>query len=69
MVCMQTLATFAGMETLEKNAAGPPGWSRRIMNPSIKRWKPRETWIVENKNMRIAVVIIILFTVGCLRLY
>jgi hypothetical protein len=66
---MHTLATFAGIETSEKNAAGPPGWSRRTMNPSIKRWKPKETWIVENKNMNMPVVIIALFTLGCLRLY
>jgi hypothetical protein len=66
---MQTLATFAGTETSEKNAAGPPGWFRRIMNPSIRRWKPKETWVVENKNIKTAVVMIVLFTLGCLRLY
>jgi hypothetical protein len=69
MVCIQTLATLAGIETSEKNAAGPPGWFLRMMNPSMRRWKPNETWVVENKNMKMAVVIIALPILRCFRLY
>jgi len=39
------------------------------MNPSMRRWKPNETWVVENKNMKMAVVIMTLPILRCLRLY
>lgn len=67
-VCMQTFATFAGIDTSEKKAAGPPGWFRSVMKPSMRRWKPKETCVVENKNIITAVPKIILFTFACLRL-
>ena len=44
------------MDTSEKNAAGPPGCSRREMKPSMSLWKPRDTWVVDMANIAIAMV-------------
>ncbi len=55
MVCMQTFATFVGIETSEMYAPGPPSWSRRYMKPSTRRKKPNDTWTVEKQNMATAV--------------
>jgi hypothetical protein len=64
---MQTFATFAGIETSEKKAAGPPGWFRRYMKPNIKRWNPRDTCTVEKRNMIMAMDNVNLFS-GVFRL-
>lgn len=66
---MMTFATLAGIETSEKKAAGPPGWFRRDTNPSMRRAKPNDTWIVEKQNIAIAAYRIALLTWGVFCLY
>lgn len=68
IVWIMIFATFTGAEVSATNAAGPPGASRNSMNPWIKRTRPRETCMVEKRNMVIAETMMtrLIFRARCL---